>query len=100
MHVGELGLAEAEDADIVELARQREAVVVTLDADFHTIRAVSAARGPSAIRLRLQGLGGSQVASIVISLLDRFADEIRRGCLITVKAKRTTCHMLPVAGAE
>jgi predicted nuclease of predicted toxin-antitoxin system len=100
IHVGELGLSQAEDAAIIDLARHRRAVVVTLDADFHAILAVNAAREPSTIRLRLQGLNGRQVADLVAGLLSRFADELRRGALITVKAKKTTCHMLPVGGAE
>ena len=100
IHVGELGLSQAEDGAIVTLARQRGAVVVTLDADFHTILAVTGADGPSTIRLRLQGVGGSEAANLIASLIERFADELRRGCLITVKAKKTTCHMLPTPAGD
>ena len=78
-HVGELGLSKAEDGAIVALARQCGAVVVTLDADFHTILAVTGADGPSTIRLRLQGVGGSEAASLVVSLIERFADEKTAG---------------------
>jgi predicted nuclease of predicted toxin-antitoxin system len=31
-HIGDLGMARAADADILDVARQRQAVVVTLDA--------------------------------------------------------------------
>jgi len=41
MHAGELGMSDAEDAEILELARLQNAVIVTLDADFHTMLAVS-----------------------------------------------------------
>jgi predicted nuclease of predicted toxin-antitoxin system len=34
-HVGDLGMAWVADDLILEAARQRNAVVVTLDADFH-----------------------------------------------------------------
>jgi predicted nuclease of predicted toxin-antitoxin system len=34
-HVGDLGMARAADAHILDAARARQAVVVTLDADFH-----------------------------------------------------------------
>ena len=33
-HVGDMGMASAADAEILEAARQRHAVAVTLDADF------------------------------------------------------------------
>lgn len=96
-HVGELGMSRAEDAEILELARERRAVVITLDADFHAILAVSGSPGPSAIRLRLQGLDGGKVAKLVAQLVGRFVVELGQGCLITVKANKTTCHKLPVA---
>ncbi len=96
-HVGELGLSRADDTEILELARERQAAVVTLDAGFHAILAVSGATGPSAIRLRLQGLDGTSVAELVRRLIERFEVELCQGCLITVKLRKTTCHMLPGA---
>ena len=98
-HVGELEMSRAEDVEILGLARQRQAIVVTLDADFHAILAVSGAAGPSAIRLRLQGLNGPRIADLVVRVVHRFVEELRQGCLITVKLRKTTCHRLPISGA-
>ncbi len=36
-HVGDLGMARASDTHILDVARERQAVVVTLDADFHAL---------------------------------------------------------------
>ena len=41
MHVGEIGMSRAADEEIPAFSAARNAVVVTLDADFHTILAVS-----------------------------------------------------------
>jgi predicted nuclease of predicted toxin-antitoxin system len=83
--------------EILELARARQAAVVTLDADFHAILAVSAAAAPSVVRLRIQGLDVSKVASLVAQVVGRFASDLTQGCLITVKLRKTTCHRLPIA---
>ena len=52
-HVGDLGLAGETDAAILSLAQQQQAVVVTLDADFHHLLAASGAQH----RLRSYGFG-------------------------------------------
>ena len=95
-HVGEIGMSNAADEEIIALSLERSAVVVTLDADFHAILAVSGAQGPSAIRMRLQGLGAVEVVEVVRRVLASFAVELEGGALITVKALKTTCHLLPI----
>ncbi len=46
-HVGNLGLATASDATILDEGRDRGAIVVTLDSDFHASLALSNASMPS-----------------------------------------------------
>ncbi len=53
LHAGEAGLSKATDEEILAFSLANSGVVVTLDADFHTILAVTRAKGPSVIRLRL-----------------------------------------------
>jgi hypothetical protein len=71
-----------------------------LDADFHTILAVSGAGQPSVIRFRVQGLRARETVGLVQQVLAVFADDLRRGALITVKTRKTTCHRLPIGGPE
>ena len=55
MHAGEIGMGKSADDAILAWSLGKNAIVVTLDADFHSILAVSGASGPSVIRLRIQG---------------------------------------------
>ena len=54
-HVSERGMSRAEDSVIIDLARLEQRMVVTLDADFHALLAVSGAIGPSVLRIRMEG---------------------------------------------
>ena len=89
----------AADEDILSFAIGRNGIVVTLDADFHTILAVSGAMGPSVIRIRIQGLRAVELAEYVRLVLVRFENEITAGSLLTVKARKITCHRLPIGGS-
>jgi len=93
-------MSKAADEEILAFSLENNAIAVTLDADFHTILAVSGASGPSVIRLRLQGLGASQVVALVQNVLAGFETDLKRGSLVTVKAHKTTCHRLPVGASE
>ena len=100
MHAGEIGMGKSADDEILAWSSGKNAIVVTLDADFHTMLAVSRASGPSVIRLRMQGLGAWQVVELVESVLAGFGDELKRGSLVTVKAHKITCHRLPVGSTD
>ena len=71
-HVSEIGMSKSADEEILASSLVRKAVVVTLDADSHTILAVSGASGPSVIRVRLQGLGAPEIVTLVRKVLARF----------------------------
>ena len=93
-HVGEIGMFAAADTEILEWARLYDSAVVTLDADFHAILAVQGATKPSVIRLRLQGLKGAALATLLRQILPLYQAELAAGCMITVKPRKTTCHLL------
>jgi len=98
--LGEIGMPRAADLEILNWARDHNSVVVTLDADFHAALAVSGATGPSVIRVRLEGLRGSDLTVLLIAVLELYGAEWSRGCLVTVKKHKTTCHRLPVGRRE
>jgi len=51
-------MSTASDAIIVRYARENGFVVVTLDADFHALLALSGADAPSVIRIRRLPISG------------------------------------------
>ena|ERR1700677_1115094 len=99
-HVGEIGMHDAADHEILAFASKKHGIVVTLDADFHTILAVSGAPGPSVIRLRIQGLRAPAVVELILKVLSLFDSDLERGSLVTVKARKITCHRLPVGSSD
>jgi predicted nuclease of predicted toxin-antitoxin system len=65
VHLAGVGRSESTDPEVLQFSLAQEATIVTLDADFHTILAVSGAGGPSVIRFRPQGIRAPDVVSLV-----------------------------------
>lgn len=76
-HVGDIGLASASDMAILELAKTSGAIIVTLDADFHSLLAISNNSGPSVIRIRIEGLKGEALAHLLSMVSRTVKDELR-----------------------
>jgi len=95
-HVGNLGLARASDETILTEGRNRGAVVVTLDSDFHELLALSNASSPSVVRIRIQGLKGEDVARIIQHVCDAAEAELSVGAAISVTERRIAVRRLPL----
>ena len=95
-HVGNLGMATAADTTILEFARQQQAVIVTLNADFHRLLAYSHATSPSVIRIRIERLKGDALASILRQVLATADSDLIAGAAISVTPDRVRIHSLPI----
>jgi predicted nuclease of predicted toxin-antitoxin system len=95
-HVGDVGLARAKDAEILERALASGSVVVTLDADFHELLARGAAVAPSVIRLRVQGLSAAALCGVVLAVITSCADPIARGAAVTANEHKARVRLLPI----
>jgi predicted nuclease of predicted toxin-antitoxin system len=49
VHAGDIGMAAATDRELIERARRDGRVIVTLDADFHSLLALANASSPSTV---------------------------------------------------
>lgn len=95
-HVGDLGLATATDDEILVAARNRNAVLVTLDADFHTILALEGAKSPSVIRIRVEGLKGAGAATIIEQVHADAQKDLEDGVAVSVTIARFRIRRLPL----
>lgn len=84
LHVGGIGLAAASDDDILDWAAANGRVVVTLDADFHSILAQRGAEGPSVVRIRVEGLRAEAFAALLAKVIAQSAIALNAGAMVTV----------------
>lgn len=96
VHVGEIGLAHAADATILEAASTEQRWVVTLDADFHLLLAKANASTPSVIRIRQEGLKGPEAAALIHEVVVRCGGELARGALVSVVPPYIRVKLLPL----
>jgi predicted nuclease of predicted toxin-antitoxin system len=100
IHVGDIGYASADDAVILQLCRDGGRVVVTLDADFHALLALSGATSPSVIRIRMEGLRGEGLAELIENVLSRCGADLEQGAAVTVRGSRIRIRHLPLGIAQ
>lgn len=95
-HIGDLGLAMASDQEILQKARERQATLVTLDADFHQILATTHAKSPSVIRLPVEALTGLQLATLLEQVVNTIGKELNAGAVASVTQSRIRVRSLPI----
>ena len=91
IHASSVGLAQATDREIIEIARRDGRVVVTADLDYPRLVLLSDAGGPGIVLFR----GGSYSDSQMLALLDRVLAEASRLDLehsVTVVDRRRIRH--------
>jgi len=96
IHVGEVGMSEAEDAEIIQRARGEGRIVATLDADFHTLLALDVASTPSVIRIRIERLRAQALTDLLLMVLAKCEEELEQGAAVTVEPSRIRVRRLPL----
>jgi predicted nuclease of predicted toxin-antitoxin system len=96
VHVGERALATAPDSVILDIARREQRIVVTLDADFHALLALSGAAGPSVIRIRIEGLRAERLADVLVDVLKLCKGDLSHGAMISVSENGVRVRRLPL----
>jgi predicted nuclease of predicted toxin-antitoxin system len=96
IHTSEVGKATASEDEIIVQARSEDRIVVTLDADFHALMAVSNASSPSVIRIRIEGLKAPECAQLIKTVIEKCGGVLTAGCLISVEPGSIRVRKLPL----
>ena len=100
IHVADIGFSQAEDAEIIQKAKEENYVVVTLDADFHALLALDEAVSPSVIRIRIERLRAKQLTDLLLTVINECRDELEQGSAITVEINRIRIRRLPLVNSD
>lgn len=96
VHVGEIGMSRAADELILRHASMENRVVVTLDADFHALLALSGAKGPSVIRIRVEGLTARPASELILKVGRQFESQLLEGFVISCDVESVRLRGLPL----
>jgi len=96
VHWIEVGPPKADDRDILRWANENGWIIVTNDLDFGAILASEGLRFPSVIQIRRLELFPDSLFPILERVIQRFANELKRGAIIVVDEKKMRVRPLPI----
>jgi len=97
VHVREIGLRDASDEQIMDVAAQDERVVVSQDTDFTNLLYYRKASGPSLILLRnLPEVTAAEIAELIAVNLPQLEDALVKGAVVSIVADRLRVRRLPL----
>jgi predicted nuclease of predicted toxin-antitoxin system len=88
--------ATSSDKEIIHLAHQERAVIITQDLDFSAIVAQSGLNSPSVISLRVANAKPVIITRILISVLPLIETELCEGAIVSIDEKEYRIKKLPV----
>lgn len=86
----------ASDKEIILLAHQERAAIITQDLDFSAIIAQSGLNGPSIISLRLDNAKPDVISRLLVTVLPLIETELSEGAIISINEKEYRVKRLPV----
>ncbi|MGO9422038.1 DUF5615 family PIN-like protein [Roseiarcus sp.] len=96
VHWSDVGPADASDREIMDHARTHGFVVLTHDLDFGAILAATRDAKPSVVQIRADDVSPEAIGAVVTITLNRMADDLEAGALLTIDTARMRLRLLPV----
>ncbi len=96
VRVGDVLDIRARDEEIVALALERNAVIVSRDQDFSAILATTGATRPSLVNLRISDVDPPRVAATIATVVNLMRADLARGAIVTIDDGGVRVHPLPI----
>ena len=96
IHVREISMHTASDAEILVYAAREGRVVVTLDRDFPQMLAFLGGARPSVVLIRQQKLRVAAITEILTAIWQEYEAKLESGCILTFGARGIRLHVLPI----
>ena len=97
VHVRDVGLASASDADVFQVALADNRVVVSEDTDFGTLLALRDAAKPSVVLFRrIQDRSAANLLSLLLTNLAAVARDLDAGAVVVIENARIRIRRLPL----
>lgn len=99
IHVGDVGLLSAPDPEILQAAATEGQILLTADADFGALLALSSLASPSVVLLRsADHLRPPEQAELLAANLPRISEDLKKGAIVSLTRDRLRVRELPIAG--
>lgn len=100
VHWSIVGEITAPDEEIMQYARENDFVVFTHDLDFGAMLALTQATSPSVLQVRAQDILPKNIGQIVITILQKYTNELEQGALIVFDKAKERVRILPLENRE
>lgn len=95
-HLHEQQLDRMSDSDMLDRARNEQAIILTHDLDFGQLMAASRASLPSVIIFRLPDMRPANVTRHLLALIAQYEAVLERGAIVSVGERRVRVRHLPI----
>ncbi len=95
-HVGDIGLSQAKDMDIMAEAKENQEVILTHDLDFGHLLAFSGDTVPSVIIFRLRDCHPVQLFARLSAVLPVIDEPLRDGAITILEDAAVRIRRLPI----
>ena len=96
VRVSQILPAISSDAEILDLARRENRIVVTQDLDFSALLALGGFNRPSLITIRMTVADPEAVTQKLLELLPEIQDLLAKGCAVSVDDHSFRIRWLPI----
>ena len=95
-HWSTIGSLNAPDREVLSWAKANGCLLFTHDLDFGAILAATEAEGPSVIQIRAQDISPDHAKTLLLNIINKFAENLLQGALISVDEEKSRVRVLPL----